>query len=486
MKSAGEHAAASTYLPHVDGLRALAVVSVLIYHLYPPMLPGGFVGVDVFFVISGYVVTSSLAQQRSESVAAFLGRFYARRLARLLPALVTVLTITTVAYVLLVPRAWFNRAADGVGQAAYWGFSNWVLDREAVNYFEPRAELNPYTHTWSLGVEEQFYLIAPLVLYHSLALNSSARRRRGALALLVALTASSLLACGYFSTLYGSRFVFYQITFRFWELGVGVLLFHFSGQRPGVAPSSTPTRMWKSLAGLLLVAVAMAAPHPRAYPWLRSLCAVVATTLMIGSPVHSPKDIVRKVFAHPYTVWLGQRSYSLYLWHWPVYVIFRWTVGLERWPFILIALCLSLVAAALSYTWVETPVRGNNRLKRLPTSVRIAGFLALSLIGWQTNRLLIDAQPVLGLGLPTRHAEDWYEGQQLMKHTYPASRLCDPRVSDGNLGNNEDSYTEYLPVGCAIQAQARLFVVGDSHALAYLPMLEQLSAEQGRTVTVLH
>src|SRR5207247_10410304 len=130
------------------------------------------------------------------------------------------------------------------------------------------------------------------------------------------------------------------------------------------------------------------------------------------SPLHSPPDLLRQVLAHPYTVLLGQRSYSLYLWHWPVYVIFRWTVGLERLPFILIALCLSLVAAALSYTWVETPVRGNNRLKRLPTSVRIAGFLALSLIGWQTNRLLIDAQHVLGLGLPKRHADTRYEVKQ--------------------------------------------------------------------------
>ncbi len=170
-------AASPAYFAHVDGLRALAVLAVMLYHLHPAVLPGGFVGVDVFFVISGYVVTASLASHRTQAAGAFLGHFYARRLARLVPALMVMLVASTALYVLFVPRAWFNRAAETTGQAAFWGLSNWSLDRQVVNYFEPRAELNPFTHTWSLGVEEQFYLIAPLLLFVALGRQSSAKRR---------------------------------------------------------------------------------------------------------------------------------------------------------------------------------------------------------------------------------------------------------------------------------------------------------------------
>jgi len=128
-------AATPAYFAHVDGLRALAVFAVMLYHLSPAALPGGFVGVDVFFVISGYVVTASLAGHRSEGLGPFLGRFYARRLARLVPALATMLVVTTALYVLFVPKAWFNRGAETVGQAAFWGLSNWRLELSRGNVF---------------------------------------------------------------------------------------------------------------------------------------------------------------------------------------------------------------------------------------------------------------------------------------------------------------------------------------------------------------
>jgi peptidoglycan/LPS O-acetylase OafA/YrhL len=144
------------YFPHVDGLRALAVLAVMAYHIHPALLRGGFAGVDVFFVISGFVVTASLASHRGESLSAFLGRFYARRLARIAPGLLVMLMATTAAYVLFVPRAWLSALTESVGQAAFWGFSNWILGTHSETYFAPRAEFNPYTHTWSLGVEEQF------------------------------------------------------------------------------------------------------------------------------------------------------------------------------------------------------------------------------------------------------------------------------------------------------------------------------------------
>ncbi len=193
-------AATPAYFAHIDGLRAFAVLAVMLYHLNPTALPGGFVGVDVFFVISGYVVTASLAGHRNESLGAFLGQFYARRLARLVPALATMLVVTTALYVLFVPKAWFNRAAETVGQAAFWGMSNWTLEQQVINYFEPRAELNPFTHTWSLGVEEQFYLVAPLFLFVALGSRFAPRRRSLAVIGILTLAALSFVACHYLAS----------------------------------------------------------------------------------------------------------------------------------------------------------------------------------------------------------------------------------------------------------------------------------------------
>ncbi|WP_119292751.1 acyltransferase family protein [Azohydromonas sediminis] len=256
----------TAYFPHVDGLRALAVLAVMVYHLQPSALPGGFVGVDVFFVISGYVVTASLAAHRHQAGARFLGEFYARRLARLAPALVAMLVIVTALYVLLVPKAWFNRAAETTGQMAFFGLSNWWLDRQVVNYFEPRAEWNPFTHTWSLGVEEQFYLVVPLVLLFALRPVHDRRTRRTAILVVVVLAAASFIACHAFGLARGSRFVFYQLVFRFWELACGVLLYLWGARVSPLRPSLRRWYGWAGWAGLVLVLLAMVLPRPGAYP----------------------------------------------------------------------------------------------------------------------------------------------------------------------------------------------------------------------------
>ena len=476
---------APTYFAHVDGLRALAVLSVMLYHLHPAVLPGGFTGVDVFFVISGYVVTASLASHRSESAGAFLGRFYARRLARLVPALVTMLVVTTALYILFVPKAWFNRAAEATGQAAFWGFSNWSLDREVVNYFEPRAELNPFTHTWSLGVEEQFYLIAPLLLFVAVGQQFNPRHRLlGAIGIAL-LALLSLAACYYFGLTRGARFVFYQITFRFWELAAGVVLYLLGGRLTRLPGTWRRLYQLTGWLGLILVALAMGLPKPTAYPWIRSTIAVLGTMMLIGLPRIERHDRLQPVLSSQLALWVGVRSYSLYLWHWPVYVLARWTTGLGVWPFNLIAVAVSFAAAAVCYRAVENPVRHSATLKQWRPSSRIAIFALVLALGWLAGGALQAQQPNLGLGQPTRQAADWYGDRQLLKSTLAASRQCDPSVQRSPIGGAAQAITAFIPQGCERQAIAQLFVIGDSHATAYLPMLEQLSAEQGRTVNVL-
>jgi peptidoglycan/LPS O-acetylase OafA/YrhL len=473
------------YFPHVDGLRAVAVLAVLLYHLSPGLLPGGFMGVDVFFVISGFVVTASLAGHRSERASDFLALFYSRRLARLVPALVTVLVVTTALYVLFVPRAWFNRAAETVGQAAFWGISNWTLDRHVVNYFEPGAEFNPFTHTWSLGVEEQFYLIAPLFLFVALGSHFSQQRRRLATWGIVVLAVLSLMACYYYGVTRGSRFVFYQLVFRFWELAAGVVLYLVGRRITGLSPTAAGLYGWSGWAGLALVAAAMLLPRPEAYPYFRSTVAVLGTLLLIGLPSIARHDRLNAVLRSRAAIWIGHRSYALYLWHWPIYVLARWTTGLDVWPFNLLAVLLSFAAAAVSYHVVENPVRYSPRLKQWRPAARIATFLLLLGTGWLAGRTLLANQPVLGLGQPTRQAADWYGGSDLLKTTLASARQCKPTVQRAALGGAAAGQTTYLPADCARRTETRLFVIGDSHAHSYHAMLEQLSAEQGRPVTVL-
>jgi peptidoglycan/LPS O-acetylase OafA/YrhL len=153
------------YRPDIDGLRALAVVSVVFYHTGAKWLPGGFLGVDVFFVISGFVVSASLADSSAPTFWGFLAEFYARRLARIAPALVVMLTFAAIAATLFIPKAWLSGISERTALGAFFGLSNRILQSNPDTYFAPRTEFNPYTHTWSLGVEEQFYVICPMLLF---------------------------------------------------------------------------------------------------------------------------------------------------------------------------------------------------------------------------------------------------------------------------------------------------------------------------------
>lgn len=473
------------HIAYIDGMRALAVLAVMLYHLEPSRFPGGFVGVDVFFVISGFVVTASLAGHGQETLGAFLRNFYARRLARLIPALVAMLVATTLAYVLLVPKAWFNRAAESVGQAAFWGLSNWVLDRQQINYFEPRAELNPFTHTWSLGVEEQFYLLAPLLLFFALRKPAPQRHRLGVVASLGMLAALSLAACYYFGVMKGARFVFYPLAFRFWELALGALLFLGLPGVRRIAARLDPRGGVSGAAGLLLLGGALLLPHPAAYPFLRASVAVSGALLLIGTAHLNPQDTVRRALASRPAVWIGQRSYALYLWHWPIYVLARWTVGLADWPFTLAAVAATFLLATASTALVEQPFRTSVRLRARPPTLRIALSLLMVAAGWFASRALLEQQPALGLGKVTREAADWYGERQLLKTARAAQRRCEPLARPVDIGRLRGAGTHFEPAACPAQAASRLFVIGDSHAVAYLPMLEQLSAEHGRRVTVL-
>jgi peptidoglycan/LPS O-acetylase OafA/YrhL len=203
------------YRPEIDGLRALAVLAVIINHLGKEHLPSGYLGVDIFFVISGFVITSSLASRRSESrgFLDFLGQFYVRRIRRLMPALAIFVGVTAP---LLCFFSFTPNDSLGTGFAALFGLSNILLLRRSTDYFASATELNAYTHTWSLGVEEQFYFLYPLLFWWL------AGRRKGLVRLSVLLGVLSAVSLAGFIYLYQTKqpAAYFLMPTRFWELGI--------------------------------------------------------------------------------------------------------------------------------------------------------------------------------------------------------------------------------------------------------------------------
>lgn len=473
----------SSYRPDIDGLRAVAVLAVLVFHLRASALPGGFLGVDVFFVISGYVVTGSLLSQRGLGFWRLIGEFYAKRFARILPALCGVLLATALGASLLVPQSWLSELSDKTGLYAYLGLSNWVMQSNADAYFAPRAEFNPYTHTWSLGVEEQFYLLAPLLIYAFMRWG-----QQGARACLLALGAAGMLcvaSLAYFVQQSSRQpdVAFYFIACRFWELGVGMVLRFAHQAWPPQPARNAPGALvsaglpWLGLVGLA-VALVGARPGPEAWVW--NDLAVLGTAWVLQAGATAQGRLSDRALGSTVPVWLGKRSYSIYLWHWPVCVLLRWTVGLDSAPTLAVGAALTMLLALGSYHWLELPLRHNAHLEARPAWARILIFALFPLLGYQLSHTLFRYRNDISLSTVARHAVDWYAGSQ-MPYVNPAQRNCQVAMqSQGLAGGVEHRYQ-----ASACQEPARrqtVNVIGDSHAGAYLPMLEQLSADTGVSV----
>ncbi|MBB1072952.1 acyltransferase [Rhodoferax sp. 4810] len=332
------------YRADIDGLRALAVIAVIINHFHHDLLPGGYLGVDIFFVISGFVITASLAQSSPTTRGAFLIHFYARRIQRLLPALIVCIIVSAILICLVDPEP-IKSLRTGV--AALFGVSNFNLLNRATDYFAPATELNIYTHTWSLGVEEQFYLVFPLLMWSSGIFQTPHNARR----LLYWIAVLCGISVVIFVWIYAINqpAAYFLMPMRFWELGTGCLLYlglkthsHFAGFCRTI-PLSLP--------GLTLFAALFVPPQ---WAVLATITTVISSAIIIAST--RPHTITYQVLTTPVMIYIGRLSYSLYLWHWVVLAISRWTIGIHAWtvPLQLIGIC---AIAAASYHWIETPLR---------------------------------------------------------------------------------------------------------------------------------
>jgi len=435
------------YRPDVDGLRAVAVLSVVVYHFLPSALPGGFLGVDVFFVISGFLITAILVRE-NQAANWSIWRFYKRRVRRIAPALIVMIAVTTaVAVRIMLP---FDLAGYSKSLLATFGFVSNVFFWRDSDYFAAAAQTKPLLHTWSLGIEEQFYILFPPLLW--LLLRRGRAFAFGAVALLTLASVALAAATNHFGK---PAVSFYLLPMRAWELGVGALL-ALSPKGPVCASPAL------GLLGCGLVAFALTtriwATHtvlPEALP----IC--LGTALLIGSGTGG--GFVARALSWRPLVFVGLISFSLYLWHWPVNVFLRYWLIREPATLELIGgIALSFALAYASWRWVEMPFRNRG--------LRFARLLA-----WvvpSTAALAAAAIALIALGgLPARFPAQANAYNRLAGTTY----RCPP--------------TDYFPFGalygCPINlpshdvARASVALFGDSYAQMYAPALEPVLRARG-------
>ncbi len=330
------------YRPDIDGLRAIAVMLVVVFHAFPDALPGGFIGVDIFFVISGFLITGIIARELEQGRFSLAG-FYGRRIRRIFPALIVVLAVTLVlGWLWMLPAAYAQLSADASASAAF--FSNIALLLQS-GYFDIESGKKPLLHLWSLGIEEQFYLFWPLVLM------LVARLRFGMWAVAAALGLASFALN---VALIGSDPVatFYLPFTRAWELlAGGALAFGWSRLSHAGAASNL-----RASAGILSIAAAAVILDPhRAFPGWWAALPVAGAALLLSAPKAWG---CRQLLSSPPLVWIGLISYPLYLWHWPLLVFFA---IIKFAPLTLLErgliVGLSVALAWLTYRFIELPVR---------------------------------------------------------------------------------------------------------------------------------
>ena len=488
------------FRPDIEGLRALAVTLVLVYHAGLPVR-AGFVGVDVFFVISGFLITGLLVAELERNGRISWLRFVGRRIRRLLPAAVLVLVVTAAVSFVVVPG--LRRREIGLDvMAASTYVVNWVLARREVDYLASDASPSPVQHYWSLAVEEQFYVLWPLLLVLLALLVHRPSRRVVGSALGVLVLAS--FAWSLYASHAMPRQSFFTTTTRIWELGVGALLaVWLAGRgRPERPAPGAAALGWAGLAAV--VAVGILLPTDLEWPSGWALLVALPTALVIWAGWQGPANGPVRLLGTRGLVWVGGLSYSIYLWHWPAIVLGEWTVlrvtG-ERAPqWLPVALAVaSVLPAWLSWRYLESPIHHGVWLRDRPRAILAAG-LGISAVG------VMAALPLLPLRSPFiseppggRMPPLTALGAATVTPGVPVAGTDDPGwVTPDPLTAGEDrpeadvdrcqvpeSATDPVPCTFGDPAAAMtIALVGDSKAMQWLPALEEAARERGwRIVT---
>jgi peptidoglycan/LPS O-acetylase OafA/YrhL len=444
------------YRADIDGLRAVAVLAVVTYHAAPGLLPGGFTGVDIFFVISGYLISRIIAGQVVRGTFSYL-TFYARRARRIFPALATVLAATLLlGFAVLLPGELLQLGRHVVASALF--AANVLLWNES-SYFDVLAESKPLLHLWSLGVEEQFYLFWPALF--GLLLVRPARWRTGAL-----LLALASLACSAFMTPRWPVAAFYLPITRLWEFLAGALLVDLREAAGRATPATRGNKRLREIAALLgllaVVASFFGIDRNSPFPGVIALLPVLGAATLIGT---GPDTLVaRRLLSLRPVVYVGLVSYALYLWHWPLLVYARMLdlvdLGAAR-ALRAGALALALGAAVITYELIERPLRAGRDPRVVAPRVATA-LAAVAAIGLVVSLGVPGAAQGGARGDPTAWPAEMRSTKACLQRYGVPARL--------------DEYAFCVTGGPARPPQVVL--LGDSHANALWPGLSRLAPQR--------
>lgn len=437
---------ADTYRPDIDGLRAIAVISVVLYHIGLPVISAGFVGVDVFFVISGYLITAQLWSSREKPLVALLLDFYARRARRILPplAIVVIATLALGKLFLLPNGEQQDLAKSGIASGLF--VSNVFFWLQASDYFAGPAQLQPLLHTWSLAVEEQFYLLWPPLLVALWTLARHWPRWHAKTVVCVGIASISLLSLAlsiaWSATNPGAAF--FLMPSRLWELGSGAALAMMFGKR-----DAAKLPIFAGLAGLVgIIAAVLLYTRNTPFPGAAALLPVAGTAAVIAAGAQRKTGLAYRMLASRPMTLTGEISYSWYLWHWPLLAVGRaLDMGAHEIARDSALALLAYLLAYLSTRYLETPIR--KKRVALFSAVRaslLTGFCLLSLT------VLLS----LALWIPARA----YYRSDLA----PASLSCIQQHGVMQLDSEG-------PCILAQGGHAEVFLVGDSHANHWSPAI---------------
>ncbi|MBI1354119.1 MAG: acyltransferase family protein [Acidobacteria bacterium] len=447
------------YREDIDGLRALAVLPVVLFHLGAPAFSGGFVGVDIFFVISGFLITGIVWREIEQSRFSLVN-FYERRARRILPALFAVIACCfLVALSLFTPEEMETFAESAVGAVLF--IENIVLYFQS-GYFDAAAETKPLLHLWSLAVEEQFYIFLPIAL---MLLARYLNRRQ--VVTLLALACVGSLALSSFLTHRSPAFNFYMSPLRAWELLLGSLLAVADLPKARRGPAAHAI----SLAGLLAILISVFAYSAETpFPGYTALPPALGAAAILWA---GREGYAGRMLSWGPLVFIGMISYSLYMWHWPLIVFFRLVVlrSVEFQDQVLLFV-VSIGLAVLSWRFIEQPFREKTAVwksRRAVFASSLAGIVLLS---------AASAVPLLSDGLPSRLTPEALSLAGVSYEKEVSDRQCQPDIVLAKLRGRDRGLCQ-LGAEAASDDQPKVLVWGDSHVGAWYPLLDRAFKASG-------
>ncbi|MFZ3417163.1 acyltransferase family protein [Arthrobacter sp. 3Tela_A] len=503
---------AKSFRSDIQGLRAIAVGTVLLYHAGAPFVPGGFVGVDVFFVISGFLITGLLIKEiRNTGQISLLG-FYARRAKRILPAATIVLLAVAALTVSILPRGrWDSIGSELLGSA--FNIVNWVFADSSTDYLQQDQAASPVQHFWTLAVEEQFYIVWPLLLVGACLLARSRKRTgRGstwhverslafARAGVFTLTIPSFVFSIYYTELNPGA-AYFVTTTRLWELGIGAIVALFATELARIGVRAAKILGWVGLAAITASAIVITGGT--AFPGFAALLPTLgaAAIIVAGMNGRSQSGVGALLSLGPFT-WIGNISYSLYLWHWPLIVVGTYLLNGLSFTQGLTIIAVSFIPAILSYRYLERPVLRWRYLEHHGTALGLTTIVTCCVAITASSILLVPkpsnnadftptplpvsgseartAEPIRGAELlamdPSVGKPQDRPGEFVPLAMYAAEDTPDT-VSRGCHQNVNEDQAEHCVFGDEA-AEYRIAIVGDSHAAQWTPALGRLAQENG-------